>query len=36
LEHPEVFENAGQPVIKPAAGFGNVPDELKGLVEMKD
>ncbi|UXM85263.1 tungstate ABC transporter substrate-binding protein WtpA [Methanococcus aeolicus] len=36
LEHPEVFKNAGQPVIEPAAGFGNVPDELKELVEMKE
>jgi molybdate/tungstate transport system substrate-binding protein len=36
LEHPEVFENAGQPVIKPAVGFGNVPDELKEYVEMKN
>ena len=36
LEHPEVFENAGQPVIKPAVGFGNVPEELKEFVEMKE
>ncbi|AEH06902.1 tungstate ABC transporter substrate-binding protein WtpA [Methanothermococcus okinawensis] len=36
LEHPEVFENAGQPVIKPAVGFGNVPDELKGLVKIEN
>ncbi|WP_292461170.1 tungstate ABC transporter substrate-binding protein WtpA [Methanothermococcus sp.] len=36
LEHPEVFENAGQPVIKPAVGFGNVPPELKEFVEIKN
>lgn len=36
LEHPEVFENAGQPVINPAVGFGNVPDELKPYVKMKN
>ena len=36
LEHPEVFENAGQPVVKPAVGFGNVPDELKEYVKMEN
>jgi molybdate/tungstate transport system substrate-binding protein len=36
LEHPEVFENAGQPVISPAVGFGNVPDELKQYVKMEN
>ncbi|ABR57046.1 tungstate ABC transporter substrate-binding protein WtpA [Methanococcus aeolicus] len=35
LEHPEVFENAGQPVIEPAVGFGNIPDELKEFVEIR-
>ncbi|ABR54857.1 molybdate ABC transporter, substrate binding subunit [Methanococcus vannielii SB] len=34
LNHPEVFENAGQPAINPAIGVGNVPDELKSLVTM--
>ncbi|MBP2172381.1 tungstate ABC transporter substrate-binding protein WtpA [Methanococcus voltae] len=34
LENPQIFENAGQPVIKPAIGNGNVPAEYDGLVEM--
>lgn len=34
LEHPEVFENAGQPAISPAIAVGNVPEELNGLVTM--
>uniref|UniRef100_D7DV05 Extracellular solute-binding protein family 1 n=1 Tax=Methanococcus voltae (strain ATCC BAA-1334 / A3) TaxID=456320 RepID=D7DV05_METV3 len=34
LENPQIFENAGQPVIKPAIGNGNVPADYDGLVEM--
>jgi len=34
LEHPEVFENAGQPAISPAIAIGNVPEELSDLVVM--
>jgi len=36
LEHPEVFENNGQPAISPAIGFGNVPEEIKSLVKMEN
>ncbi len=35
LKHPEIFKNAGQPVISPAIGFGNVPNELKPYVKME-
>lgn len=34
LEHPEVFENAGQPVISPAIAVGDVPEEISDLVVM--
>jgi molybdate/tungstate transport system substrate-binding protein len=34
LEHPEVFENAGQPVISPAIAVGEVPEEISDLVVM--
>ncbi|MBA2861652.1 tungstate ABC transporter substrate-binding protein WtpA [Methanococcus maripaludis] len=34
LEHPEVFENSGQPAISPAIAIGNVPEELSDLVVM--
>jgi molybdate/tungstate transport system substrate-binding protein len=36
LEHPEIFENSGQPVVKPAIGFGNVPDSLKPYVQLEN
>ncbi|EHP88336.1 tungstate ABC transporter substrate-binding protein WtpA [Methanotorris formicicus] len=35
LEHPEVFENNGQPVINPVIGFGNIPEEIKPLVKIE-
>ena len=36
LEHPEVFKNAGQLVINPVVGVGNVPNELKPNVKMEN
>ena len=36
LEHPEVLENNGQPVISPAVAKGNVPEELKDLVKIEN
>lgn len=36
VEHPEVFENSGQPAMSPAIGVGNVPEEIKPLVKMQE
>ncbi|ENN95789.1 molybdate ABC transporter periplasmic substrate-binding protein [Methanocaldococcus villosus KIN24-T80] len=35
LEHPEVLKECGQPPITPAIAVGNVPEEIKSLVVVK-